>query len=98
MDLQDANSLSVSWFTHNVASQPQNVSHLVIDKGFGRYSFIGVDFSPQPGPSRPLNFFGYYNQERGEMVDITINGQMIFLKMCSLYFKLNFWTAMGIFN
>ncbi|XP_075257665.1 transmembrane protein 62-like [Convolutriloba macropyga] len=64
MDLQDANSLSVSWFTHNVASQPQNVSHLVIDKGFGRYSFIGVDFSPQPGPSRPLNFFGYYNQER----------------------------------
>ena len=28
-------------------------------KKFGRYSFVAVDATPNPGPKRPFNFFGY---------------------------------------
>ncbi|XP_052769195.1 transmembrane protein 62-like [Mya arenaria] len=34
-------------------------------KTFGTYSFIGVDSTPNPGPKRPFNFFGYIS-EAGE--------------------------------
>ncbi|XP_074644153.1 transmembrane protein 62-like [Tubulanus polymorphus] len=32
--------------------------HYTHKKKFGRYSFIGVDACPVPGPKRPFNFFG----------------------------------------
>ncbi|KAF0496447.1 Metallo-dependent phosphatase [Gigaspora margarita] len=32
----------------------------MVEKTFGRYRFIGIDACPKSGPSRPYNFFGYY--------------------------------------
>ncbi|CAG8549564.1 6066_t:CDS:2 [Cetraspora pellucida] len=31
-----------------------------VEKTFGQYRFVGIDACPKSGPSRPYNFFGYY--------------------------------------
>ena len=33
-------------------------------KPFGKYSFLALDATPDPGPKRPFNFFGYIRQVR----------------------------------
>ena len=35
---------------------------------YGNYTFVSVDICPEPGPERPYNFFGYYNQEQHEFL------------------------------
>ncbi|KAA0198519.1 Transmembrane protein 62 [Fasciolopsis buskii] len=37
-------------------------------KPFGNYSFIGLDACPTPGLKRPLNFFGFINQDTQESI------------------------------
>ena len=37
--------------------------YFVLDKSFGKYSFIAVDGCPATGTGRPLNFFGVFDTE-----------------------------------
>ena len=38
---------------------------VVYETKFGKYSLNGVDASLEPGPKRPFNFFGQFNEVRG---------------------------------
>ncbi|KAL4239047.1 Transmembrane protein 62 [Mactra antiquata] len=41
---------------------PSSYSYLH-QEPFGKYSFVAVDASPNPGPKRPFNFFGYIRKD-----------------------------------
>lgn len=42
---------------------PGSYAHHVYMEG-AKYSFLGLDFTPMPGPKRPFNFFGYLNDAK----------------------------------
>ncbi|XP_060555631.1 transmembrane protein 62-like isoform X2 [Ruditapes philippinarum] len=40
---------------------------------FGKYSIVAVDASPNPGPKRPFNFFGYIKSDGEKMIENYLN-------------------------
>ncbi|XP_052273988.1 LOW QUALITY PROTEIN: transmembrane protein 62-like [Dreissena polymorpha] len=43
-------------------------------KPYGTYSFVAVDATPNPGPKRPFNFFGYIQQSGEATLNQILNG------------------------
>ncbi|CAG8577725.1 8687_t:CDS:2, partial [Cetraspora pellucida] len=55
-----------------------------IEKTFGQYRFVGIDACPKSGPSRPYNFFGYYeisdmDRLSEKLLDVSVKSNHTFL-------------------